>query len=163
MNLVTPEHPIKFRQLWDCCWGNETHVAEFFEDDGVTPAFHAICKTCASSFIGETREITADELATFSMEPRRAGDLCYGGYWGGVYLVLETTDTSITVLNLTAPNEILGKSGNTLNVKTHMTAWDWRRDRMIARDLMETWAHVDQLVHVLTHLAEEYDDSLTRY
>ncbi len=84
----------------------------------------------------ETDGITASEYGT---DPRKQGDLCYGGYWNTYYIVLRVDRdenghmTQIHVLNLQHPNEQV-ESG-TLNFKSHMTRWDGRRDRIVAKDL----------------------------
>jgi hypothetical protein len=53
---------------------------------------------------------------------------------------------SITVLNLTRPNERDWMRG-TVNVKTHCTSWDWRRDQFI-----------DSGLHVGSPFYGSYDD-----
>jgi hypothetical protein len=40
-----PKSPIQFRKLWNCCWGNETHVITF--DCG---SRHAVCSKCAAQY-----------------------------------------------------------------------------------------------------------------
>lgn len=40
-----PKSPIQFRKLWNCCWGNETHVITF--DCG---SRHAVCSKCAAAY-----------------------------------------------------------------------------------------------------------------
>jgi hypothetical protein len=76
-------------------------------------------------------------------DPREVGDLCYSGHRDGAYLVLAIKRdqfghmTSITVMNLTEPNQLTWDCG-TINVQTHSTAWDWDRD-----------AFIDHSVHVV--------------
>lgn len=51
--------PIKFRQLWNCCWGKETHVITF--DCG---SRHAVCTRCANEYTRQNGPAwAADELA----------------------------------------------------------------------------------------------------
>lgn len=44
---------IEYGQLWNCCWGNETHVIVF--DNG---SRHAVCNGCASKYTGPVAELT---------------------------------------------------------------------------------------------------------
>lgn len=152
---------IKFHQLWDCCWGNETHVATFFEDDGVTPAYHAVCTKCANQFRGETRPITKAELATFEAEPRKSGDLCYSGYWGKFYLVLNVDNTGlITVLWLGNQESDKDWVGGSENVTVHRTAWDWRIDKFVDFNLLASmdedtgYADYDEFLAVMRDCAD---------
>lgn len=166
---------IKFRRLWDCCWGNETHVATFFEDDGVTPSYHAVCKSCAAQFRGETRPITPEELATYESEPRKPGDLCYNGYWDKFYLVLAvaqvgtvgTGSHEITVLWLgdQIPDQHFGAAGwraRTDKVNKHMTAWDWKRDKFVGFNMLDPeydgdYADYDEFLAVMRDTADHWE------
>lgn len=48
---------VKFRQLWNCCYGRETHVITF--DNG---AEHAVCTRCANAYSGPVRPLRADDV-----------------------------------------------------------------------------------------------------
>jgi hypothetical protein len=84
----------------------------------------------------------AEQLNDAGIDPRQPGDLCYGRYWDEAYLVLAVVRdktgymTSITVLNLSQPNQ--SWETGTANVKTHSTNWDWRDDQFIDHNLFET-------------------------
>lgn len=89
---------IKFRQLWNCCWGHETHVITF--DNG---SRHAVCTRCASEYtrlngaewaadelpqdqrIAEDSTVTSDQLGTgtvLDITPNDSGDgVDYSGIW----------------------------------------------------------------------------------
>lgn len=75
-------------------------------------------------------------------DPRSVGDLVYCGYWRthSVILRIEVKNgtTWVTELNLTLPNEKL--ETGTPNVKTHCTAWDWRRDKFCSFNVLEELA-----------------------
>lgn len=92
-----------------------------------------------------------------------AGDLTYNGYWRVFSLVLDVRDGWITELSLTLPNEKLGKG--TINVKSHRTAWDWRKDHIVEHGLldnvlcgrvMNSWSDADFLYATLVDVAEKW-------
>ncbi len=72
-------------------------------------------------------------------DPRNVGDLVFSGYWHTYAVILRVevkgNVTWITQLNLMEPNESV-ESG-TPNVKTHCTAWDWRRDKYCSSNFIE--------------------------
>lgn len=77
----------------------------------------------------------SDEITTLG-DPRMQGDLCYNGYWGTYSIILrvdryETGHMKwVAQLNLQLPNESLERG--TVNFREHCTAWDHRRDILVA-------------------------------
>lgn len=79
-------------------------------------------------------------------DPRQVGDLCYSGYWRTFSLILRVERNIYNTLKITELN--LGKvdredgvgrnnppSLQEVSSKEHMTAWDWRRDRLVGHGL----------------------------
>lgn len=98
---------------------------------------HAL--TSGSSSFGSVASESDQEITTLG-DPRSQGDLCYNGYWRMYYIVLRVDRnsagymTNIAVLNLNQPNESVERG--TLNWAEHCTAWDDRRDLVIAKNLV---------------------------
>jgi hypothetical protein len=139
--------PIKFRRLWNCCWGNEACVITMFDGEG-NEAYHAVCSSCGNTYARQNgahlmRAITPVELASFDLEPRVVGDLCYSHYWGQYYLVTAREQkagaTWITCLWLgkqnfaerTDPTWVEGSD----HVTRHCTAWDFCNDAFVDHNL----------------------------